>query len=161
MVNKATKFAPRKPYQDTDMDLDLTFLLQFGLVVVLLLILNPLLLRPMLQILELRHEKIHGMRQEIDRLSRQAAIDREEYEAKISAALKEATHLREEFRVEGRDEERRILNETREDVARMIGEARQEIHNAEQEAEKNLEREVDAFAKELMNKIVHRKGQAS
>ena len=85
----------------------------------------------------------------------------QEYEAKISAALKEATHLREEFRVEGRDEERRILHETREDVARMIGEARQEIHDAEQEAEKNLEREVDAFAKELMNKIVHRKGQAS
>jgi F-type H+-transporting ATPase subunit b len=143
------------------MDLDLTFLLQFGLVVVLLLILNPLLLRPMLQILELRHEKIHGMRQEIDRLSRQAAEDKETYETQMTAALKTAQKVREEYRVAGRDEERRILNETREDIAGLIGQAREEIRQAEQEAQKKLEREVDAFAKELMEKIVHRKGQAA
>jgi len=143
------------------MDLDLTFLLQFGLVVVLLLILNPLLLRPMLQILELRHEKIHGMRQEIDRLSRQAAEDKERYETQMAAALKTAQKVREEYRVTGRNEERRILNETREDIAGLIGQARDEIRQAEQEAQKNLEREVDAFAKELMDKIVHRKGQAA
>ncbi|MDP7039567.1 MAG: ATP synthase F0 subunit B [Myxococcota bacterium] len=142
------------------MDLDLTFLLQFGLVVVLLLILNPLLLRPMLQILELRHEKIHGMRQEIDRLSRQAAEDKETYETQMTAALKDAQKVREEYRVAGRDEERRILNETREDIAGLIGQAREEIRQAEKEAQKNLESEVDAFAKELMDKIVHRKGQA-
>lgn len=143
------------------MDLDLTFLLQFGLVVVLLLILNPLLLRPMLQILELRHEKIHGMRLEIDRLSRQAAEDKETYETQMTAALKTAQKVREEYRVAGRDEERRILNETREDIAGLIGQAREEIRQAEQEAQKKLEREVDAFAKELMDKIVHRKGQAA
>ena len=143
------------------MDLDLTFLLQFGLVVVLLLILNPLLLRPMLQILELRHEKIHGMRQEIDRLSRQAAEDKKAYETQMAVALKEAQKVREEYRVAGRDEERRILNATREEITGLIGQAREEIRQAEQEAQKNLESEVDAFAKELMDKIVHRKGQAA
>ena len=143
------------------MDLDLTFLLQFCLVVALLLILNPLLLRPMLQLLELRHDKIHGMRQEVDRLLRQAAEDKETYESQMAAALKEAQKVREEYRIAGRDEERRILNETREEITGQIGRAREEIRQAEQEAQKTLEGEVDAFAKELMDKIVHRKGQAA
>ena len=136
------------------MDLDITFLLQFGLFVILLLILNPLLLRPMLQILEQPHEKIHGMRVEIERLQRQAAEDRENYEEQMGKALKEAQKAREEFRVAGREEERRILNAAREDVGRLITQAREEIRQAEVEAEQKLEAEVEGFAKDLMHKIV-------
>ena len=72
----------------------------------------------------------------------------------MGKALKEAQKAREEFRVAGREEERRILNAAREDVGRLITQAREEIRQAEVEAEQKLEAEVEGFAKDLMHKIV-------
>ena len=139
------------------MDIDLTFLLQLGIFIIVLLGLNPLLFKPFQKVIEDRDLKIAGANAEADRLNLLAEGDLEKYSGQIDRARKEAYREREALRGAGREEERRIVTEARAEVSQTLAEAREQINSAASDAGDQLASETDALAELVAEKILGRK----
>ena len=136
------------------MDLDVTLIFQLTLFVALLVLLNGILFKPFLKVIEDRHNKIHGAKEEADRLARLAGLDRETYEARLRDAKRQAQGEREALRQSGREEERRLLAEVRAEIARGLNETREQVSAAERAAKQSLATQTDALARQLVEKVL-------
>ncbi|MEO1174991.1 MAG: hypothetical protein AAFX94_23490, partial [Myxococcota bacterium] len=99
------------------MDIDVTILIQAGIVAVLLLTLNGLLFGPILEVFEARRAKLEGARDQIEKLSRLGSEDLTEYQSRIREANEEAQDALETLRDEGRGKERELLADVRAEIA--------------------------------------------
>lgn len=138
------------------MDIDVTFLLQLGLFLVLLVTLNGLLFKPFLRVMEARHDKIHGAAQDISHLLRSAEEDREAYLQRIREARAKAQAAREEVVSKGREEEREKLAAVRAEIADSLNQTRNQIQQQQAEARQALDGEVDALSRSLASKLLGR-----
>ena len=66
------------------MDIDVTFLIQFGIYVLILGVLTPLLLKPFQRVIDERENKTDGARAEVERLKDLASQDKDAYEARLA-----------------------------------------------------------------------------
>jgi F-type H+-transporting ATPase subunit b len=138
------------------MDIDVTLLLQLGLFLVILTVLNGVLFKPFLGVLDARHQKLHGLRDEADKLERDAVKDIEVYEARLREARDLALREREALVLAGREEERRMLGDVRADIARQMNDVRKELSVQEASIKKVLSSETDQLAKRLVEKVLGR-----
>ena len=138
------------------MDIDVTFFIQLGLFLVILTVLNGVLFKPFLGLLDARHQKLHGLREEADKLERDAVKDIDVYEGRLRQARDTALREREGLVATGREEERRLLTEVRADIARQMNEARKEIGQQEIAIKKTLSAETDQIARKLVEKVLGR-----
>ena len=142
------------------MDLDVTYLIQLGLFLSAVVVVNTLLLRPVLDVILLRREKIEGAQAEAARLIESGDHDRQEYQARMRTVRDAANRERERLRGEGRDQERRLLGEVRADIAKKIGDARKEIRAAEDDARLAMADDTERMAETLAAKVLGREGRA-
>jgi F-type H+-transporting ATPase subunit b len=138
------------------MDLDVTLLFQLVLLTALMGVLERLLFRPLLRVIESRHQQIHGARHEVAHLERLSSADREAYETRLREARRSAHLEREKLRTSGRDEARRLLAEVRGEISRAMQSTRESIGAAERAAQQHLERDVDGLARQLVEKLLGR-----
>lgn len=138
------------------MDIDVTILIQAGIVLVLFFALNGLLFQPILQVFEARHKKLEGARGEIDKLTMLKKDDLEAYQVRIREAADEAFSAREALRDEGRSKERELLSQVRAEIADSLNDSRGKIQEQEGEARQSLSTQVDAIAGEMASKILGR-----
>ena len=138
------------------MDLDVTLIAQFVLLAFLLVSLNGILFKPLLGVLEARQHKVTGLKDEIERLTTASDADIEAYQTRLREACDIAARERETLRSQGRDEERKILTETRADINRQLADAREKTGAAEREARGQLASQVDTLAKQMAQKILGR-----
>ena len=138
------------------MDIDVTILIQAGIVLVLFFTLNGLLFQPILQVFEARHKKLEGARDEIEQLTLLKKDDLEAYQVRIRKAADAAFAKREELRDEGRSKERELLSQVRAEIADSLNDARGKIEDQEGEARQSLSTQVDALAGEMASKILGR-----
>lgn len=138
------------------MDLDVTILIQAGIVLVLFFTLNGLLFQPILQVFEARHQKLEGARDEIERLQTLKKEDLEAYQVRMRKAADAAFAKREELRDEGRAKERELLSQVRAEIADALNEARGKIDEQEARARQSLATQVEAIAGEMASKILGR-----
>jgi len=138
------------------MDLDVTLLIQAGIVLVLMLILNPLLFQPILKVFEARRAKLEGARDAIEELTRLGKEDLEAYRVRIREANNRAQDEREKLRDEGRLRERELLAEVRAEIADKLNATRSTIQNEEGEARQSLATQLDAISAEMASKILGR-----
>lgn len=138
------------------MDIDVTLIFQFGLIALLVLILRPLLVLPLLHVMDERHSQTHGLRHEVRRMEKLAAADREAYESKLRQARHEMHQRRETQRQAGRDRARAI-----EAAARTEAQQTQLVHRAalaegEKVAYKTLHAQTPAHAATLVGRLLGR-----
>ena len=138
------------------MDLDITFVLQFGIVSVLLVVLNGLLLKPFLRVIEERDQKIAGAKEESERLSKLGDQDMETYQKRMREARGRAQAETNALRDAGREEERRILGEVRAEIADSLNKARSEVAEAEAGARQKLSQDVKPLAGDIVKKVLGR-----
>jgi F-type H+-transporting ATPase subunit b len=138
------------------MDLDVTLIAQFVLLAFLLVSLNGILFKPLLGVLEARQHKVTGLKGEIERLTAASDSDIEAYQTRLREARDIAARERDTLRGQGRDEERKILTETRADINRQLTDARGKTSAAEREARAQLTPQVEALAKQMVQKILGR-----
>jgi F0F1-type ATP synthase membrane subunit b/b' len=139
------------------MDLDITYCIQFALFLVCLVTLNSLILKPFLGVIQAREAKLGGAQEDIVRLTAQADDARDSYQIKMRVAAQEAQRRREALRAEGRDEERRILNQVRAAIADKLNHSRQGVEDAEASARGYLAAEVRFVGEDLASKVLGRK----
>jgi F0F1-type ATP synthase membrane subunit b/b' len=138
------------------MDINVTILIQLGLFLFVLVTASGLLIRPFLRIIEERHQKTQGLKDEIDRLARLAEENQTAYVARVREARNVARQEREALRAQGNDEKRKLLAQVRSDIAQALNDTRDRIARSEGEAGVALARERDQLAKLLVAKVLGR-----
>jgi F-type H+-transporting ATPase subunit b len=138
------------------MDINVTILFQLALFLFVLVTLTNILFKPFLKILDERYRKIHGRKEEVDRLERLASENQAAYVARVREARNVARQERESLRSAGNDEKRKLLSEVRGEIAQALNETREQVAKSEAEARGQLAAENQALAKQLVAKIAGR-----
>ncbi len=138
------------------MDFDLTLVFQMGILLVLLGVLNGLVLRPTLDVIVRREKCTEGALAEAESLRRQGDDDRDAYQQEIREAGRRAQVIRDALVQEGREMEKKLLQDARQKVLDSLGKARGEIANERSIAQSTLDASTHDLARELTAKFLGR-----
>ena len=136
---------------------DLSVFVVIGLVLVLSVVLDRVLLRPVTRVMHEREAAIRSARElaETSRARAQAAAD--ELEAKTRDARAEVYRQMEEKRRAALERRAALVADTRGEIERVGREAAERIKHQAQTAKARLEREVDALAGTIVERVLGRK----
>ena len=136
--------------------LDWTLLLQFANFVVLLLILNKLLYRPLLDIMNQRREKIDGGKARARDLEADIEQKMQRYQEQLSAAKGDAAQERMALRKEAQQQEAAITGEAQQKAATRIKGIREQVEKEAVSAREALQKEAAGLAGQIAEKVLGR-----
>jgi len=136
--------------------IDYTLFIQIVNFLLLLFVLNLFLYRPIRRVLEQRSEEVRTFEGMIADFQNNAARYAKELEERAAAANKEGIREKETLRSDGLDGEKGMLREATSSATEKIEQARKDIDHKATEARQLLETQLDAFSKELAEKILRR-----
>ena len=136
---------------------DLSVVWVIGFVLVLSILLDRLLLRPVTRIMKAREGAIGSARElaETSRTRAQAAMD--EFDAKTRAARAEVYRQMEENRRSALATRAELVAATRREVERSMGEATVRLQTQATAARTQLERDADVLATTIVERVLGRK----
>jgi len=137
-------------------DLDLTFAIQLGLFFVVLIGLSRILIDPLQHLIEERERRMAGSSAEAQRLGVLTLENQRAYFRRLQEAKLAASRELESMRRAGRERERELHQESREQTARDLGRARAEISTSLGAAKGSLDAEVEVFAVQTVEKLLGR-----
>lgn len=137
-------------------ELNYTLVWQMVNFLVLLLVLNFVLYRPLRKALEDRNKTFKGMQGDISTLNGEVQRRLEEWYVGLDAAKKAGLEKREGVRKEGLEEEKRLLEQINMEVEKKANEIRAQIAKDTAEARDALKAQIESFSKEVAEKILGR-----
>ena len=138
------------------LNIDGTLILQIANFLVLLVVMNIILYKPIRGILAKRDEEMASRQQVIDDYQGIVKSDEEAIESGMVSARKEGYQEKDALKVLGQDEEKGVLQEAGAAVERKLTVAKQEIETKITAARETLEGEITGFSNELAEKILGR-----
>jgi F-type H+-transporting ATPase subunit b len=120
----------------------------------LIWILNKLMFRPFLDLVERRKEETQGTRKKAEDIMDRAESVKGTYNASMSEAASEAAVLSESQKKAGREEGERIMGEARSSSAAYLDNARQELRTGLDQVRKQLVGQSAELAGEIARKIL-------
>jgi F-type H+-transporting ATPase subunit b len=138
-------------------DLDKTFFIQLGVFLVMLVILRSLLFKPIIRLIDARHEATAGAVKTAEKLTEEAALLSAEVEKKLAGARTEAIKVRNETLERAKKQEREIGSAAREKAGRIIADMRARASSDMKNARQQLEEETRSMAILLSEKILDRR----
>lgn len=120
-------------------------------------VLNKLLFRPYLRLLEERERRTDGVKSETTALEDEAVRLRAEYEAAIANAREAGSALKDALVQEGRHEREGLLSRAREESAGLLDQVRQEVQSELRRERELAAQETEAVTRELAGKILGRR----
>ena len=132
--------------------IDKTLIVQLIVFVAFALLMNQFAFKPFLRLLEERHRRIFGTKEEAERLREEAEGLRERYEGEIRKRREEALRESLSLREESRRAQEELIERTREEVSQALKEAKERIA---QESTLAL-RELEEYSRELALKVAGR-----
>jgi F-type H+-transporting ATPase subunit b len=137
-------------------DVDGTLFVQFGLFVIMLIVLSRFLFRPYLNMRDARHKGIEGAREEASAMQERARQTNADYDAKLTKARLRGAEERARLRGEGAIHERQVLGAARDESQKQLTAARGKITADADQARQALTVESTALAKQIVKKILGR-----
>lgn len=138
------------------MDLDLTYFIQLGIFLFLVVSLNGLYFKPFLRILHERHERTTGAREDVERLKDKGVQQQDAYQSKMRNARQEAQQARDRLKAAGQEIEAKVLSETRDEIVDILSKARQTVAKEEDAARRDLGSTTEELAQAVAGKILGR-----
>ncbi len=138
------------------LNIDGTMFLQIANFLVLLLILNFILFRPIRRVLAQRDEEMNSRQKTIDDFQDQAEKNEKGIEEGVVQARKEGYTEKEAFKSQGLEEEKEILQEAGAGVEQKLSAAKKEMETKIAVAREVLEGQIASFSDELAQKILGR-----
>ncbi len=135
-------------------DLDITFFIQLVNFLIIWMVLNLILYRPIRGIIKKRAEYMSGQVGAIEKFNAQAVSKVKDYEAALDAARKTGLDERNRMKAEAQFRENEIVGDAGRDAASKISAARVEIESQVKKAMQSLQSEVDRMAKKATDKIL-------
>ena len=139
-----------------DVDLNLTFVIQVGLIVVLLLVLKPVLFEPMLKLFEAREERIDGAKKKARETDIKSAKAETEFQTQMGKAQASGNVERERLRNEGVKAENEVLAKVRAETAAFLDDRRQKAQEELKAARSDLQGSAQDLAKQLATRVLGR-----
>ena len=141
------------------LNIDGTVILQIANFLVLLVVMNIILYKPIRGMLAKRDEEMASRQKMIDDCQGRVKGNEEAIESGMVSARKEGYQEKESLKVLGQEEEKGVLQEAGAAVERKLTAAKQEIEVKVAAARETLEREISDFSNELAEKILGRSVQ--
>jgi F-type H+-transporting ATPase subunit b len=135
---------------------DITLLIQMINFLVLLVILNLVLFRPIRNVIKERNQIMQNFNAEITSLTDEAQESMNKFEQRILEAKREGMTRIESLKDEGEEAEAALISATNQEVQARIEEARKQVESDIQEAREQLQAQVQAFSVAVSEKILGR-----
>ncbi len=137
-------------------DFNYTFFYQIANFIILIVVLNYILYKPLLKILDARNEKLAASDQEVKDLN--AAVEKKvaEYEEKIRQAKLEAMNQRNEIQKNGSDQAKQIIDATRAELAKIVEEFQGKLDQEISQAKLVLKNQSAGISSEIAEKVLGR-----
>jgi F-type H+-transporting ATPase subunit b len=137
-------------------NLNMTLLVQMVNFLILIVLLQRFLYKPLTQFLATRADGIKRSLEEAKAAREAAAKAQQEYEARIAATRREAAALRESAVREVEEERQRLLKVSRDEAARLLTEAKAQIEQEVKRAKAELRAEVVGFSLGVAERLIGR-----
>jgi F-type H+-transporting ATPase subunit b len=135
---------------------DWTLFLQMGNFILLIIVLNVILYKPIRQILIERKRKIQGYEEGIEAIQRDASESDQSFQAKISEARQQGVQQKEALKQTGQEEEKRLISEINQKAQAELEAIRAQIAKDAEDARRGLEKEIGVFSGTIAEKILGR-----
>ncbi len=140
-------------------NLDYTLFIQIINFLVLIYVLNLLLYKPILKIMDKRRERISGSEEEVRNLNLTIEKRMADYEVKIQKAKLESMGQRNEILQEGAALGKKIINEARGDISGMVEKFQQKLKAEMDQARNVLNTSSRKISMEIAEKVLGRNVQ--
>jgi F-type H+-transporting ATPase subunit b len=138
------------------LDLNITFFVQVVNFLFLIAVLNWLLVKPTLRILEERRQQVEGTGEEAKRLTAETEQHIAEYERSLAEARVAAGRQKERLRMEGVERENEIIRTAREQARQMVEEMKEKIAREAKNASAAMKGEIEVLSTEITKKVLGR-----
>ena len=136
--------------------INLTLLVQMGVFLTVLVILNRLLFQPILETFDERVRRVEHAKTQARALEAETAKQVAAYQGQLQEARSEGELLREAMRKTASAESERLVRQTREETGDMLGELRERISREYVEASSTLKVEAREMAREVAVRVLGR-----
>ncbi len=133
-----------------------TLFLQFANFMILMVVLNALLFKPLRAALQARKETIEGSRAKVLDIDEQVQAQIARYEAQLQEARQQGGEERAALRKTAQEEEARILGEAKQTSAGKLQNIKEQIQKEAATARQALRDETETLAKEIAGKVLGR-----
>ncbi len=137
-------------------DIDYTLWIQLVNFIVLIFILNVLLYKPILGIMEKRKQQFDGARDEVRTLHESVEKKMAEYEDAVRKAKQAAMEQKAEYVKEGAEEARKIVDAVRGVIPKMMEEFQEKMNREIEEARGVLKNQSQRLSLEIAEKVLGR-----
>jgi F-type H+-transporting ATPase subunit b len=137
-------------------NLDKTLILQMINFLILLWILNKLIYKPILGVLDRRKNRIRQFERTVQDWETQASQQWDAYQKDLQEARLQANLERERIVGEGKEAQRKLLEEVRDEAMRLGEDTRQRIDDEVAKARDLLKNQAEGIAVEMAEKILGR-----
>ncbi len=135
---------------------DFTLFIQMANFILLVLILNIFLYKPIRKILIERKKKIQGYEEDIESVLKDASESEQAFQAKISEARHQGVEKKEALKQTGLEEEKQLISEMNKKAQAELEAVRSQIVKDAQDARQALKKDVKAFSGAIAQKILGR-----
>jgi len=135
---------------------DWTLFIQIVNFIVLIIILNTILYKPIRKILLERKHKIEGLQQAIEGAQQEASDREQAFKVKMSDAKMKGHQEKEALKEAALAEQRRMLDEISEKAQQDLQAMREQIAKDAEQARKTLQGEIQGFSAAIAEKILGR-----
>jgi F-type H+-transporting ATPase subunit b len=137
-------------------DFDRTVLVQMVLFVFLMLVLSPLLFRPLMRLFEERENRTEGTRDDAREMQQMAAEMLTRYEDELSRVQQVAATEREKLRTETLNLEAKILEEARAATTTIVENGRKHVEVDVARIREALEQQTNQISQQIARRVLGR-----
>ncbi|MCX7982563.1 MAG: ATP synthase F0 subunit B [Syntrophales bacterium] len=136
--------------------IDKTLFLQMVNFIILMIVLNYVLYRPLLGIIEKRKKILESSAEEVNRLNKTIEERQREYEEKLRAAKQEALEMKTQLLKEANDEAKAMIDEKRNRIPALMAEVQERVAREMEAARKVLQSQSRELSREIAEKVLGR-----
>jgi len=133
---------------------DQTILFQFALILIALYVLNSLIFKPLLGLLDRREQLTKGTVAEARELTEQAENLINDYKQKIDGARAEANEKRAEIRREAQLISEKMISEARDESHSTLESYKSDLNTQVADIKSKIKPEIENLAKEISDKVL-------
>lgn len=137
-------------------NINATLLVQLANFLLLMYLLNRILFRPMLRVLEERRERTEGRRKQADQLDSEAQALWDDYQKRIHAAKADADRTRSQLIRQGEVERERLLEAATAESDKAVAQVRARLRGEAEEARRALRAQAAQLAESVAQRILGR-----
>ncbi|MFB3926442.1 MAG: ATP synthase F0 subunit B [Syntrophales bacterium] len=139
--------------------LDYTLFIQIANFLILIFVLNMLLYKPILRILDRRREKIAKAEEEVKNINRTIEQRMAEYEEKIRLAKLEAMGHRNEIQQQGAQVAKELIDQAKDEISAMVEQFQRNLAAEMEQARSILNNQSRTISMEIAEKVLGRSVQ--